>query len=156
MGFKKIGDWKGMDLITRGLKGNFDQASDKGLSQLALYAERVAVKHITSQDLKWQKLRPQTLALKARKGLSNKTLIATSDYLQSVTSFRIKKVAFAGVKKEARNKDGRKITQIAAVHEFGNNDIPARPLWRPTGQETVKWMLEKKLFSELVMKRIRR
>ena len=50
-------------------------------------------------------------------------------------------IAYAGVKKTAKGKDGEEIADVAATHEFGSRSggIPARPLWQPVFAETMDW-----------------
>lgn len=154
--FVKIGNWVGMANVAANLEGDFREAMKKGLMKVGLKAEGIAVKHLQKQDLDWEALKERTIKSKEARGTSGKILIDSSDYMQSITSFVKDNTAFAGVKKDAKNKEGDVIASIAAVHEFGSvkNNIPARPLWAPTNKETEEWMKKEQIFSKLAWERI--
>jgi hypothetical protein len=151
----KTGQWGMVGRVVQNLGMTMKQSSEIAMAKTALYAERKAVMHMKSQDLPWQGLKQSTLDAKANAGQSSKILMATSDYFQSITSFSNHSIAFAGVKRDAVNGDGDDLTSIAAVHEFGNSDIPERPLWRPVARETAVWMKKSKLFSRLALKKMK-
>jgi hypothetical protein len=96
---------------------------------------------MSAQDLGWTPLKAKTVAQKLREGKSELILIATSSYFQSITSWVKEDTAYAGVRKGIKGKDGQQIDAVAAVHEYGSptKNIPARPLWKPTFDETMKW-----------------
>jgi len=154
--FEKFGEWdKANDMFNR-----FDEriavGRKRAISKSVLFAEGTAKKHLRNQDLNWQPLKSETVERKERKGLSNKILIATSDYFQSITSFADSNQGFAGVRKRVKNRNGDPITTIAMAHEFGStkNNIPARPLWRPTLRKTKRWMSRTKVFASEIRKEI--
>ncbi len=150
--FKKIGNWTGLDKLMNNLSDDIRQANKQSLRRTGLHIERLAVMHLKNQDLEWQSLTEKYLKRKAKKGLSNKILIATSDYMQSITSFATENEVFAGVRKNVSNSEGDDLVSIAAVHEFGNDNMPERPLWRPVHKETIEWLRKTKMFSEEVYK----
>lgn len=156
MGIRKTGDWGRMNRVIKSLARNISGANQKTLKQVSLKMERIAVKHMQKQDLGWQPLKQKTLAQKAKAGHSNKILIATTDYFQAITAFTKGNVAFAGVTKNAKNRQGSALVSVAAVHEFGNANIPARPLWRPTWNETLQWIRKSKIVSRNASDAIRR
>jgi hypothetical protein len=124
------------------------------LARFGLKAEGIAKKHINRQDLGWRPLDPATLAQKIRAGHSENILVATSSYFQSITSWVFGgQTALAGVKRSARNEDGELLANIAAVQEFGSESagIPARPLWKPTYEETMEWHVTNNLPSMYFM-----
>ena len=149
------GNWSG---VTRKLE-NFQQELTDNMkdatAQSAALVESTVLGHLKNQDLPWQSLKPAYLRWKLHhKGrgsrrLSEKTLIATGTYFQSITSYIDGLKAFVGIKRGvAREKDGTDVVNIAAVHESGSpkNNIPARPLWEPTFKETEPKI--KKLFQD--------
>lgn len=112
------------------------------MRQLGLRGERLAKEHLQKQDLGWKPLSPEYLKYKqkGRKGkrkLSEKTLIATSSYFQSITSYTTRSQVAIGVLRGVRNEDGQEIANIARIHEYGSTKrkIPARPLWQPVLEE---------------------
>lgn len=140
---ERIGDWDGVHRLVSGLNNNLEKAQKIALKRWGLLAERIAVKHISSQDLNWENLKPKTISAKVRLGYSEKTLISSSTYFRSITSYVQGDKVYAGVKREAKYSDGESIANIAAIHEFGSpsRNIPARPLWQPTLSE-VKEQIE--------------
>ncbi len=155
MGIKKVGNWSKVALVIGNLANEMKLAQELSLKRWGLKAEGLAKKHITAQDLGWQKLDPKTIAEKIRKGYSENILIATSSYFQSITSWTDKNVALAGVKKGVTNQDGEEIANIAAVHEFGGRDgnMPARPLWQPVFKETMEWFVTSDSTPDAIFKK---
>ena len=154
---KLIGDWIKVDHITKQLEVLGKQTMVEGLAKTGLYAEGVAKKHISNQDLGWKALNKDYKDQKKRKGLSTNILVSSSAYFQAITSFTKGKQVNVGVKKAARDKEGNEIANIAAIHEFGSSkrNIPARPLWQPTLKETTKW-LSKNGFDKIIIKKLNR
>jgi hypothetical protein len=132
------------------LSNDIEKSNDLMLKRIALKAEQMAKDHLQKQDLGWEALKPSTLKQKIRKGLSEKTLIATSSYFQSITSFNDKNAAYAGVKRTARNKEGQELANIAKIQEYGSKvrNIPARPLWQPVFRAMIRYIREKQLFAK--------
>lgn len=160
MAFKKTGDWEKVERMVKAIKPEMVAAKNKSLRNWGLKAEGLAKKHISMQDLNWKPLKAETIAAKIRKGLSEDVLVATSSYFQSITSWAdiANNTVYAGVKKEARNKDGVVIANIAAIHEYGSlsGNIPKRELWHPTFQEVMTWHFKyntpERLFAERMKK----
>lgn len=155
MSVNKIGDWERARNVISHLAQDMSAALKESLPVVALKAERIAVLHVRNQDLNWQGLKDATLKQKSKKGWSNKIMIATTDYISSITSYATHDTAFAGVKKDAKNRDGESLVSIAAVMEFGHATTPARPLWGPTYKETLAWMKKEKIFSKTALAKMR-
>lgn len=141
---RKTGDWDKVGVLLRNLKKELKESSNISLKRFGLKAEGAAKKHLSNQDLGWPPLSPNTIAQKIRKGYSTNVLIATSSYFQSINSWVKDNGVFIGVNRTAQNADGDNISVIARVHEYGSKsgDIPKRPLWKPTFDETIKWHLK--------------
>lgn len=153
-----IGDWNKVNAITRNLERIGKEAMKEGLAKAGLFAEGRAKSHISKQDLGWVPLKKTYKRSKQRQGFSTNILVKTSAYFQAITSYVIKNTAYVGVKKVARNKEGKEIANIAAVHEFSSSKakIPARPLWKPTLKETETWIKRNTIFEKLVEKKLKR
>lgn len=155
---KKVGDWAGVRGMIGRLSHNLKRANDISLARFAIKAERIAKMHMRAQDLGWKPLSVDYLAAKIRRGESELTLIATSDYFQAVTSWSDGDKAYAGIRKNITNEEGKELANIAATHEFGSEaaNIDARPLWQPTYAETFEWYLKNAapdvIFMELMRK----
>ena len=139
MGIKKTGDWARVKNFIRNLNGELSGAQDDWITRVTLYAEAQAVKHISTQDLRWTPLKPATIAAKVRKGQSEDIYVATSTYFQSITSYAKNGKGYVGVNKTATYADGMKVSDIAKLMEFGGGSMPARPLWQPTFKEALAW-----------------
>jgi len=155
---EKVGRWDVAGLFTRNLKKDIPEELKVVSRQIGLEAEALVKKYIVSQQgfsdskYKWSKLSDAYVAYKKRKKLSNKTLIATSSMVQSITSVAMYPKVFIGVKRGTKNKDGDDLTNIAATMEFGSEkrNIPERPFLRPIN-DLMKQKIEK---ENLVGKRI--
>lgn len=135
---RKTGDWTKAKRIARKLQKRMDNAASKTVARMALEAERMAVKLLADQPSDWDPLSEKYKKQKEKRGQSEKILIATSTYFQSITSFNVSSfIAFAGVKRSAKGEDGQIVADIAAIHEYGSKkrNIPARPLWTKVYKE---------------------
>lgn len=143
MGVTRIGDWDRVEGLIGNIGREMIEARDISLKRWGLKAEQIAVRHISKQDLAWKELKPATLAEKIRKGFSENILVRTSTYFQSITSWAIGNSVYAGIHQKAVSKDGEVLADIAATHEYGSRsgNIPARPLWKPTFDETMQWYM---------------
>ncbi|CAB4185089.1 hypothetical protein UFOVP1492_121 [uncultured Caudovirales phage] len=143
MAMKRVGNWAGAKAVINSLGAKMYAAQQLSLRRFGLKAEAIAKGHISAQDLNWKPLSPKTLAAKIRAGYSENILVQTSTYFQSITTWVAGETVYIGVKREARDKEGNVIANIARVHEYGSTSagIPARPLWGPSLSEAVKWHL---------------
>lgn len=170
-GIEKIGEWAKVRKLTRELKTDLAEVNQKSLAKLGLFAEAQAVKAIASQELPWSPLSKRHLERKIERGDSEKTLIASSTYLQSITSTVggqgrnamgqfTKKTAqstngvpkntvFVGVLRGVKNKDNEEVANIAAVLEYGSvkRNIPARPLWSVVYNRAAQYLAFTNLFA---------
>ena len=155
---RRTGDWAKVARLIGNMSKEMKRAQELSLKRFALKAEGTAKKHISDQDLGWAALKAATVADKKRKGYSDKILVRTSDYFQAITSYTLKDHAYIGVLKVAKNKDGNVIANIAAVHEFGSpkRNIPERPLWKPTLDETITWAIKNNDPRDILRKNLRR
>lgn len=133
------GQWKELEDDLRGIGARLTANLQLTTAQNAEIVRKSLVKHIQNQDLHWAKLNPRYLESKRRRRLSTAILIATSEFMQSITTQMSsdKLSAFVGVLRNAKRKDGEPGVLIAELHEFGSKarNIPARPLFRPTFAE---------------------
>jgi len=157
MSMKKFGAWEQVEGLIGKLSKTFKDAQQETLKKVGLFAEGKAKKHMSAQDLGWIPLKPETLKNKQRNNHSTNTLVMTSAYFQSITSWVQGDRAYAGVKKVVRNDQGEEIANIAKIHEFGSRKagIPARPLWQPVFKEALEW-LDNNSPEELVIKKLRK
>lgn len=136
MAAELFGDWARAHRLVDQLASRIRKGLEAGLKQACARTERAVVKHIQSQDLAWQELSPAYLAYKERAGLSEQIYIATSSYMQAITSLVDAAIlrGTVGVMRSAQRKDGTVFGDIPATLEFGTKDgkTPPRPLWRPT------------------------
>lgn len=144
----RIGRWDAARYLTSNIGNDINAANTIALRKISLKAERIMVKYILSQPSVWPALSPTYLEQKKRKGLSNKTLIASSSMYGSIKPFSNDKIAFAGLKRKVKNKDGEELANIAAIMEFGSKrrNIKPRPFIAPTYQAVLRWMNKNKIF----------
>ena len=146
---ERTGDWERVTSLVANIQKEMKKAQDVALKRWGLFAERTAIMHISKQDLGWAPLEAGTISAKVRAGYSENILVRTSTYFQSITSYVKDDVSYAGVKKTALYKGGVEVANIAAIHEFGSDsaNIPARPLWKPTFDETLQAIKTKNDFN---------
>jgi hypothetical protein len=138
--FKKVGDWDKLRYLSVSLRQGLMTASNISVKRFGLIAEKIAKQHISSQDLPWAPLSQEYKAGKKKHGFSEKILVRTSTYFQSITAWSEGLSGYAGVKKGVREPDGEEVADIAKIHEYGSSKHPARPLWQPTFEEAFnKW-----------------
>jgi len=158
MSLQRIGNWRGVTRLVNHLQRDMKAAQMIALKRFGLKVERIAVTHISRQDLNWKALAPATIASNIRQGYSENILVETSLYFQSITSWVDNDVVYAGVSKNIRTRSGTLLSNVAEVHEFGSRSgrIPARPLWRPTFKEAIEWMQDNNNPVDIFLERIKR
>lgn len=140
--FRRIGEWERIGRLVRDLGPNCIKAQRISLMQFGLKTERIAKEHISAQDLQWAPLSPNYLYRKVRAGHSENIYVMTSTYFQSINSWVEYDTALIGVRRGKLAGDGSSdLGKIARDLEYGNDFtyLPARPLWRPTFAEVMKW-----------------
>lgn len=154
---KKIGDFNNVIKKMEALPTAVQAGADIALRQTTLKGEQIAVKHIKNQDLGWVALNKQYLLLKFKRGLSEKIYVATSSYMQAVTSYAEKGMGWCGVKRGvySRDSDGKNIEEIANIAltlEYGSKkrNVKERPLWRPTLRELRAWIISSGVFVKAI------
>lgn len=94
-------------------------------------------RRIEEQEFDHVPLDPEYKRSKERKGLDERILIATKDYLNGITTDVVMDGQRAeiqvGVEDREHEPSGLPLHKLAAIHEFGTSTIPARPVWRPMG-----------------------
>jgi len=155
------GDWKSIVNKLEGLDKKVDEAMNVALAQTTLKGEKIAVKHIVNQDLKWRKLNKAYKKRKIALGKSEKTLISSSTYLQSITSFVAGGYGFVGVKRGvyAKSEEGKEpieVANIALIMEYGSEkaNIKPRRLWKPTLLELKSWIRDSGIFVKEIKKKL--
>jgi len=156
-GFHKLGDWGKLKMASTSLAKDLKKAEVMALKKIGLKGETVAKEYILSQPSSWQPLNAEYKKWKEANKRSNKTLISSSSYLQSITHKIDARamVAYAGVTKKTTHKESKRpMMDIAKVHEFGSKGqgIPARPVWRPTLALVKKWILDSRVVEKEIKK----
>jgi len=164
---RRVGNWVAFSRLQKNLTRELYKAYEQCLRRWALKAEGIAKMHISTQDLAgsyWAPLSPYTVLKKALAGNSPNTLVETSAYFQSITSWvsMANGAAYVGVKRTAKYPKGTKsgyssIAEVAKIQEYGSlaAGIPARPLWQPTFEETMKWHIQFNMPGRLFLNAIR-
>lgn len=157
-GAELTGDWAKVKVLTQHLGPDIKKVIRRGMKGVGLKAEQIAVKHLQAQDLEWAALDEKYLERKIARGGSEKTLIDTSTMFSAITSIVVGHYGvFAGVQRNVSYKDGEDVAYIAEVMEYGSEarNIPARPLWQPTYEETIAWLKESNYFGKKVAEYIK-
>lgn len=154
---KTYGDWKAVAQKLNAMPEKVDDAMKLALSQTVLKGEKIAVMHMKNQDLRWRKLNKAYKALKVRQGKSDKILVASSTYIQSITSFTAGGYGFVGVRRGIYQKGADlELANIALIMEYGSEarGIKPRKLWKPTLMELRAWIESSGIFIKEIKKKI--
>lgn len=131
--YKKTGDWvfvkNYLDDIAPSINNLYYQAQ----LSIANKIVRAVKAHIRNQDLGWK---PLSEATAENKGHS-KVYLDTELYYSSIMAWwnRASKTTHIGVKNEFTYPNGKPISWVAALHEYGLGGMAKRPLWGPTLKE---------------------
>lgn len=113
------------------------------------------VKYIEKQPHYWPVLKERYREWKLRNELDERMLIATGDYIDSIGIQQIKRGKGVQIRVGVPNKTiedtDLKYDQLARIHEYGTETIPARPHWRPVFN---KWRRRKGVMSRKLLKDI--
>ena len=154
----KYGQWKKLDAVLKNcLPARMEKALNRAATKCALLLVREIKKGIKSQSPGGKKFAPLAEATIEKKG-SSKALIDTGFLLSAITQIIKGDVAFVGLLRGTRNKDGDEIVNIGAIMEFGATVqmpngvtivIPARPFLHPVME---KYLPEiKAIFAEEIL-----
>lgn len=131
MSVQKIGPWRLTRRILAAGPVRAQRAFDAVVLQEALFFERKAKAGIRSQapgGQRFKPLSPNTLKIRRFLGFrGTKALIVRGDLRNSIKAIPVTRgVAFVGVRRSARSRDGKSLVNIARVHEFGAGPIIIR------------------------------
>ena len=153
------GNWVGLDRLSYGMaasiKKGYDNATEK-YSNLLLKTVRRAIKSgqpPPNSGVYWQPLSEET----KKRWEDHKIYNLEGIYGKSIGIHRYKSRTFVGIPIASRpSNPNSKLTlnQVAIILEFGNNRIPARPLWLPSvkslgGKERLKKEIMQGIRSQL-------
>lgn len=106
----------------------------KGVKRVALPAPKELRRGV--KPYKHKALSPAYAARKKARNLDGRKLIATGDYVKHIQVVERKKngvrTYHVFVPKRRHRPSGLALRELARIHEFGTETIPARPHWRPT------------------------
>jgi hypothetical protein len=115
------GDWKGAVDIVAGMGKRLPFAIDRAVNQEALRCLKFINKAFVRQGIgwKWHPLSVLTIEMRRSEGFKGtKALIRSGDYRRSVSVVRQNYAEyFVGVHRSARTKSGKKLINIAEIHE---------------------------------------
>lgn len=120
----QVGDWRKAQAILSSAPTRLKVAMEVATAQEAQLFRNKIVEGFRTQapgGKRFRPLRPLTLAIRRFTGKrSTKALIVDGDLRNSIKAVRTGEGWFVGVLKSARSRDGRKLVDVAAVHEFGS------------------------------------
>ena len=115
------------------------RAKARANETLVAFAESVAEdvkKTVEEQKLKWAPLSPEYLKHKKDKGLDERILIATRDYLDNgIGVYKKDNYVVVGPLPGKHKDSDLSYQDLAMFLEYGTENMPARPLWRPLRAE---------------------
>jgi phage gpG-like protein len=127
---KKIGPWSQVGKLLATASRRVQAAFDKALLQEAQFLRTKIVEGIREQapgGRAFAPLAPTTLAIRQFRGFhGTKALIVHGDLRNSITVTKDGDRVLVGVLRTARNRAGRYLVDIAALHEHGSRPIVLR------------------------------
>ena len=127
---KKIGPWSQVAKLLTAAPQRIQAAFDKALLQEAQFLRTKIVEGVREQAPGGQAfapLAPTTLAIRRFRGFSGtKALLVQGDLRNSVTVVKDGDRVLVGVLRTARNRAGKSLVDIAALHEHGSRPIVMR------------------------------
>lgn len=124
-----FGDWQRIQTALSNLPRTVMSSAAWGQRNAAEKLVRIVKDHINHQDLGWP----------ARVDTTNsndpRILVDYGDYYGAIKAYSDKGIYYAGVKRDAFNRAGTRISDYAVVHEYGWGSIPRRALWGPSFKE---------------------
>lgn len=124
-----FGDWRRVQMALNNLPRIVMSSATWGQREVAEKLVKIVKGHINNQDLGWS----------ARVDTTNsndpRILVDYGDYYGAIKAYSDKGIYYAGVKRDAFNREGTRIADYAVVHEYGWGSIPKRPLWAPSFKE---------------------
>ena len=141
---EKTGDWDGFAKMLAEAGAKFRKNVEAATNRNGRMVEGRIVERIQSSQVtpatserfrKW----------KSEHGFSVTTLIMSGTLINAIKfDKRSWQEGFVGVNRNAQNKDGTKLSSLAAVHEYGRLDgsIPARPFIAPVVARSEREIVE--------------
>lgn len=90
---------------------------------------------ILAQSFHHQSLNPAYLAWKTRMGLDTRILIASGAYVNSIQPRKVGDTSYNISPGSQVTESGATLHDIGFWHEFGTENMPARPHWQPIWRE---------------------
>jgi len=126
----KIGPWSRVGKLLAAAPQRMQAAFDKALLQEAQFLRTKIVEGIREQapgGRAFTPLAPATLAIRRFRGFhGTKALLVQGDLRNSITVTKDGDQVFVGVLRTARNRAGKSLVDIAALHEHGSRPIVIR------------------------------
>jgi phage gpG-like protein len=127
---KKIGPWSQVGKLLAAAPRRMQAAFDKALLQEAQFLRTKIIEGIREQapgGRAFAPPAPTTLAIRQFRGFrGTKALIVQGDLRNSITVVKDGDRVFVGVLRTARNRAGKSLVNIAALHEHGSRPIVVR------------------------------
>lgn len=150
--FKPFGNWNEVSNVLSNLPKELESSALWGQRKAGEELVRIVKKHLAIQDLNWTPLAPSTIK---RKGHS-KILIDTYAYYSAIETWQKNKQRYVGVKNNKVNSKGKRIANIAAIHEIRSykEGKPYRALWGPSvnemgGGKGIARIIEEAIFNKV-------
>lgn len=151
---KREGDWNKVKMILTGLGARLEKEVDSETKRQVMRASQAVKAGIEAQAFGHAPLNKDYREQKKNKGLDSRILIATGQYVRSITYWKEGKGSWvAGIRRGATHSGGVDMAQLGKWLEYGTKNMPARPHFRPIAREMRKGI--KKGYSTAIRKAMR-
>lgn len=154
---KLKGDWKRAGVLMNGLITNLFPVAEARMYENGTIVLKRMIEHIDRQDLNWEDLSERTIQLKQ----GDDTIYVETGWLKGNLGVRrIKSTVkgstlFVGASPWKTHPESQlKFSDLMIMLEYGTEDIPPRPLVRPTWEELEKDI--KRSYKKAVLDLIKR
>ena len=156
MASKLTGDWKKAGVMLQWLPASLSPICHARLYEDGKLVVKRMVEHIDKQDLPWKPLSDVTIERKGHDKIYVETgWLKENLSVRRMTTKPLRSTIFVGASPWKTHKpSGKKFSELMIMLEYGTDEIPARPLIRPTWAEIEKEIKAgwRKMFKDMLRK----
>lgn len=130
--FTPFGDWDRARIMVKAMPATIRRSMMYGQEKAVRKLAKIVKAHISSQDLSVFSQYPKK---KISEHGSNRLLIDSATYWESINVWQSQYTFYVGVKAGLIEPNGNEIAKVASWLETGTRNIPARPVWGPSIEE---------------------
>jgi hypothetical protein len=143
------GDWYGVGVALNQLPSLVRSSAVWGQRKAMELLVKTVKKHINNQDLNWEPRSARTNSNDPR------ILVDDGYYYGAIKVWKQGDTYIGGVKSNAVDNKGNRISDYAIMNEVGWEKLPARPLWAPSFEEMGGFKGFKSIVTKSIFNKVR-